>query len=67
MKIEITMEKIQRIAMEFDATEEQFKLLEMGENPFFEKMKEELESGASNIDYDYAVTDEKGNTLIDWD
>lgn len=67
MKIEITMEKTVRVAMEFDVTEEQFKLLENGENPFFDKMKKEIESGAGDIEYDYAVCDEDGNTLLDWD
>ena len=34
-RVEITMEKILRVAMEFDATEEQIEMLECGENPFF--------------------------------
>lgn len=60
------MEKTVRVAMEFDVTEEQFKLLENGENPFFDKMKKEIESGAGDIEYDYTVNDEYGNTLVDW-
>lgn len=66
MKIEITMEKTVRVAMEFDATEEQLKLLENGENPFYEEMKKEIESGAGGTEYDYSVCDECGETLVDW-
>lgn len=64
MKIEITMEKVQRVAMKFDATEEQLQLLNSGKNPFGEVMKKELPSG--DVAYDYAVTDEDGETLIGW-
>ena len=64
-KIEITMEKTMRVAMEFDATEEQIEMLERGENPFWDKMEKELEHG--NIEYDYAVVDqETGLDIVTW-
>ena len=65
-KIEITMEKTMRIAMEFDATEEQIEMLERGENPFAEEMEKELKNG--DIEYDYAVVNqETGLDIKTWD
>lgn len=64
MKVEITMEKTMRIAMEFDATEEQIEDLKRGENPFYEQMEKEVENG--EVEYDYAVTDLEGNEIIPW-
>ena len=64
-KIEITMEKTMRVAMEFDATEEQIEMLERGENPFLDKMEKELEHG--NVEYDYAVVDiNTGLDIVTW-
>lgn len=64
--IEITMEKTQRVAMTFDATEEQLELLKTGENPFWDVMKKEIDAGAGDTEYDYAVCDECGKMLLDW-
>ena len=65
-KIEITMEKTMRVAMEFDATEEQIEILERGENPFKDEMEKELEHG--DIEYDYAAVDqETGLDIKTWD
>lgn len=64
MKVEITMEKTMRIAMEFDATEEQIEDLKRGENPFYEQMEKEVENG--EVEYDYAVTDLEGNEIVPW-
>lgn len=64
MKIEITMEKTMRIAMEFDATEEQIEDLKRGENPFYEQMEREVENG--EVEYDYAVNDLEGNEIVPW-
>ena len=65
-KVEITMEKTMRVAMEFDATEEQIEMLERGENPFAEEMEKELEHG--DIEYDYAAVDqETGLDIKTWD
>ena len=65
-KVEITMEKTMRVAMEFDSTEEQIEMLERGENPFAEEMEKELKNG--DIEYDYAaVNQETGLDIKTWD
>ena len=65
-KVEITMEKRCRVAMEFDATEEQIKMLERGENPFAEEMEKELKNG--DIEYDYAAVNQgTGLDIKTWD
>ena len=65
-KVEITMEKTMRVAMEFDATDEQVEMLERGENPFVDEMEKELENG--DIEYDYAaVNQETGLDIKTWD
>lgn len=65
-KVEITMEKTMRVAMEFDATEEQIEMLERGENPFAEEMEKELKNG--DIEYDYAAVNQKtGLDIKTWD
>ena len=65
-KVEITMEKTMRVAMEFDATEEQIEMLERGENPFAEEMEKELKNG--DIEYDYAaINQETGLDIKTWD
>lgn len=67
MTVEITMEKTQRVAMMFNVTKEQLDLLDRGDNPFRDEMEKELESGAGDTEFNYAVCDEGGNTLVDWD
>lgn len=64
MIIEITMEKTQRISKIFDITKEQLEELEYGINQFLSKLEKEIDSG--DCEYDYAVKDENGNTIIDW-
>ena len=65
-KVEVTMEKTMRVAMEFDATEEQIEMLENGENPFEDIMEKELKYG--DIDYDFAaVNQETGLDIKTWD
>lgn len=64
MLVEITLEKTQRIAEVFDVTEEQVTQLENGINPFQDVMEEKLDSG--NCEYDFAVADENGRTIVDW-
>lgn len=66
MKIEITMEKTTRVAMEFEATEEQIESLKRGENPFFTQMKNEIESEVGEVEYDYTVNDLDGNEIVPW-
>lgn len=64
MIIEITMERTQRIAKVIDVKKEQLEELKRGVNPFHEDMEAELEFG--NCEYDYAVQDEYGRTIVDW-
>lgn len=64
-KIEVTMEKRYRVAMEFDATEEQLAMLKLGMNPFKEELEEKIENG--EVEYDYAVADEDGAEIVPWD
>lgn len=65
MKIEITMEKSYRISKEFEATEEQIEMLSCGINPFQAELEAEIEDGTEEIDY--AVCDENGETIVDWE
>lgn len=64
MRIEITMEKVQRVSMEFEITEEQLERLKCGENLFYEQMENEIESGC--VEYDYTVYDLDGNEIVPW-
>ena len=64
MKVEITMEKIMRVSMEFDVTDEQLKQLKDGENPFWDDLEKEIEHG--NTEYDYAVDDLSGREIVGW-
>ena len=66
VKVEITMEKTIRVAMEFEATEEQIERLTRGENPFAEEMEKELKNGA--IEYDYAAVNlDTNEDIMTWD
>ena len=66
-RVEITMEKILRVAMEFDATEEQIEMLECGENPFLDEMEKELEQDHGDVEYDYAVVDvDTDEEIVPW-
>ena len=66
-RVEITMEKILRVAMEFDATEEQIEMLECGENPFLDEMEKELEQEHGYVEYDYAVVDvDTDKEIVPW-
>lgn len=64
MKIEITMEKIMRIAMDFEVSKEQIEDLKCGKNPFYKQMEKEIENG--EVEYDYAVNDMEGNEIVPW-
>ena len=37
-----------------------------GENLFQDEMEYEIESGCGDVEYDYSVNDEYGNTIVDW-
>ena len=66
-RVEITMEKILRVAMEFDATEEQIEMLECGENPFLFYLEKELEQEHGYVEYDYAVVDvDTDEEIVPW-
>lgn len=64
MVVEITMQRTQRIVSKFDVIEEEIELLKMGINPFQEEMENEIGSG--DADFDYAVCNENGETIVDW-
>lgn len=65
-RVEVTMEKTLRVAMEFEATEEDIEMLEMGINPFQDEMEEELKNG--DVEYDFAaVNQDRGITIKEWD
>lgn len=64
MVVEITMKRTQLIVSKFDAIEEEIELLKMGINPFQEEMENEIGSG--DEDFDYAVRNENGETIVDW-
>lgn len=65
-RVKVTMEKTLRVAMEFEATEEDIEMLEMGINTFQDEMEEELKNG--DIEYDFAaVNQDRGITIKEWD
>lgn len=64
-KLEITLEKTQRICKVVEATEDQIKQLLNGENPFFDELEKDLTE--CHTSYDYTVHDEDGKCLVDWD
>lgn len=66
MKVEITVEKTQRVAMEVEVTEEQLEQLKLGENPFYEDFEKELSNETGDIEYDYSVNDLDGNEIVSW-
>ncbi len=66
MKVEITMEITKRIAIVREVSDEQIEQLKKGENLFQDEMEYEIESGCGDVEYDYSVNDEYGNTIVDW-
>ena len=66
MKVEITVVKTQRVAMEVEVTEEQLEQLKLGENPFYEDFEKELSNETGDIEYDYSVNDLDGNEIVSW-
>lgn len=62
MKIEVTLEKTQRVCLEFNATEEELERLKNGDNPFQKQLEEELKNGDEH--YDYMVNDENGREIV---
>ena len=66
MKVEITVEKTQRVAMEVEVTEKQLEQLKLGENLFYEDFEKELSNETGDIEYDYSVNDLDGNEIVSW-
>lgn len=62
--VNITMEKVQRISKQFQVTDEQYKMLEDGNNPFQDEMETEIDAG--DVKFDYAAEDNDGNELKAW-
>ena len=65
IKVNITLEKTIRISQDFEIAGEQLELLKEGINPFQKELESKTESGY--VEYDYAVCDDDGNTIIDWE
>lgn len=64
MRVEITLEQTRRVSMEFVVTKEELKMLQNGENPFEDELMMDIDSAF--VEYDYAVNDMEGRTLVDW-
>lgn len=65
-KIEITMERVQRVAMEFDATEQEIEWLKRGHNPFVKELEDNIENG--DLEYDWAACNlDTGQQIVDWE
>lgn len=68
-RIKITFEKTTRISKEYDVPEEVLEEIKNGEMPFWDELTntvDENESGC-DLEYDYVVNDENGNTIVDWE
>ena len=64
--ISVTVEKTLRVYKEFEATDEEIEQLRRGINPFEKEFSDrEMENG--DIEWDFAVADEDGRTIVDWD
>lgn len=64
IEIVINMERTQQVSKQVKVTKEQLLMLECGDNPFQEEMEKYLDNNM--MEYDYAVYDLEGNTLVDW-
>lgn len=68
-KICVTMEKKIRVSKEFEITPEELdRIMNDGENPFYDQMQELCTEENGTVNYDYAIADEDNQkTLVDWD
>lgn len=69
MKINVTWEKKIMGSFELDVTEDILREIENGccvEDMMLYMDDPEYESDPNNWTYDFAVTDDKGRTIIDW-
>lgn len=64
--VRVVMERRQTVEKKFAATKEELEWLKNGENPFYDKMKEEL-AASKQEEYDYAVFGENEELIIPWD
>ena len=64
--VEVTMEKTFRVAINVDVTNEQLKMLKNGDNPFFDRLEEDIKNGSAHYETDYAVNDTQGRNIVDW-
>ena len=63
--IEITVERTQRVSLEFEAIEEQIERLKCGDNLFYDEFIPYLDKEIP--EYDYAVYDlDNGMQIVDW-
>lgn len=67
VKIEITFEKTVRVCKEYEVSEETLEWIKNGEMPFWDEATRELDANEGNLEYDYAVNDDNGNTIVDWE
>lgn len=64
--IEITVEKTIRLCKTLEATKKQIEDLQHGFNPFEDRFSDKEMEDFGDIEYDYAVADENGRTIVDW-
>lgn len=64
----ITLEKTIRVCKYVDATEEQMRQIEDGENPFFDEVMAICDEEHGDVECDYAIeNDDTGMRIVDWD
>lgn len=68
-RIKITFEKTTRISKEYDVPEEVLEEIKSGEMPFWDELTNAIDENESDCDleYNYAVNDEDGSTIVDWE
>lgn len=65
--VSVTLEKSISVNQEFEATQEEIRMLENGENPFFREMSDICNEECGEVEYDFAATDEDtGKALVEW-
>ena len=65
--VSVTLGKSISVTQEFEATQEEIRMLENGENPFFREMSDVCNEESGEVEYDFAATDEDtGKALVEW-
>lgn len=67
VKIGITFEKTVRVCKEYEVSEETLERIKNGDMPFWDEAARELDANEGSLEYDYAVNDDNGNTIVDWE